>query len=300
MLTGEGTSMRVLVLGGDGMLGHELQARWSARHEVWVTLRRERGAYGPRAARFGERACFDVDARRAAALEDVLARARPEVVVNAVGLVKQRAEAQDPIAAIEVNALLPHRLARLCGEAGARLVHVSTDCVFSGARGRYTERDDPDPVDLYGRSKLLGEVTGAPHCLTLRTSIIGLELGRACGLVEWFLGQRGVVRGHRRAIYTGLTTAELARALERLLLQPDPPAGLWHLASAPIDKHDLLTRLARRLGRTDVEIVPDDAVVCDRSLDGRALEARTSYRVPTWDTMLDELALDIQRRGKTP
>lgn len=290
--------MRALILGGDGMLGHALQDAWTPRHEVWVTLRRDRGAYGPGAARFGERALFGIDARRDEALETALARARPEVVVNAVGIVKQREAAHDPVLSVEVNALLPHRLARCCAAAGARLVHVSTDCVFSGARGGYTERDPPDPIDLYGRTKWLGEVADQPHVLTLRTSIIGLELGRATGLVEWFLGQRGRVRGYRRARYTGLTTAALGRALEHLLLQADPPTGLWHLASAPIDKHDLLTRLSRRLGRTDVELVPDDSVVCDRSLDGRALEARTTYRVPSWDAMLDELAGAIQRRGE--
>lgn len=289
--------MRALVLGGDGMLGHELQARWSPRHEVWVTLRQAREAYGCRAAGFGPRAIFGVDARLDGPLAQALARARPEVVVNAVGIVKQREAAHDPVLSIEVNALLPHRLARLCRTAGARLVHISTDCVFSGARGEYTERDIPDPVDLYGRSKWLGEVADQPHALTLRTSIIGLELGRTTGLIEWFLAQRGTVRGYRRAVYTGLTTAELARALEHLLLQADSPHGLWHLASARIDKHDLLTRLSRRLGRTDVEIVPDDAVACDRSLCGRALEARTSYRVPSWDDMLEELAQSIQRRG---
>jgi dTDP-4-dehydrorhamnose reductase len=291
--------MRALILGGDGMLGHELQLRWSPRHEVWVTLRKARGAYGPRAEAFGPRALFGVDARLDGPVAEALSRARPEVVVNAVGIVKQREAAHDPVLSIEVNALLPHRLARLCRAAGARLVHVSTDCVFSGARGGYTEGDAPDPVDLYGRSKWLGEVADQPHVLTLRTSIIGLELSRATGLVEWFLAQRGTVPGYRRAIYTGLTTAELSRALEQLALEPGPAPlhGLWHLAAARIDKHDLLTRLARRLGRTDVTIVPDDAVACDRSLDGRALEARSSYRVPSWDAMLDELAESIQRRG---
>jgi dTDP-4-dehydrorhamnose reductase len=291
--------MRVLILGGDGMLGHQLLASWRPRHQVWATLHGRREAYAAHGARFAEQVLFGVDALQDGALRRALEEARPGVVVNAVGIVKQRAAAKDPIPSLEVNALLPHRLARLCAEAGARLVHLSTDCVFSGRKGGYTEADPPDPVDLYGRTKLLGEVD-APHCLTLRTSIIGLELGRRTGLVEWFLAQRGQVPGYRRAIYSGLTTAELARALEHLLTQAAPPSGLWHLASAPIDKHALLGRLARRLGRTDVELVPDDAVACDRSLDGRALAARTTYRVPSWDAMLDLLAEQIQRRGDTP
>jgi dTDP-4-dehydrorhamnose reductase len=291
--------MRILILGGDGMLGHALLAGMAPRHQVWATLRKDRPAYAAHAALFADRVLYRVDVRKPGALRRALATARPEVVVNAVGLVKQRADAGDAVAAVEVNALLPHRLASLCGEVGARLVHVSTDCVFSGAKGGYVETDLPDPVDLYGRSKLLGEVSG-PGCLTLRTSMIGLELSRQAGLVEWFLAQRGRVHGYRRAIWSGLTTAELARAVEHLVVQPDPPTGLFHLAASPISKHDLLARLAARLDRTDVELVPDDAVACDRSLDGQALAARTTYRVPPWDAMLDELAESIRRRSAAP
>jgi len=287
--------MRILVLGGDGMLGHELVRCWRPRHEVWATLRQGRAAYASHGDRFAERTLFEVEVRR---LDDVLAAlaaARPELVVNAVGIVKQRPAAHEILPSLEINALFPHRLAGACAAAGARLVHLSTDCVFSGARGRYTEADPPDPVDLYGRTKLLGEV-GGPGALTLRTSIIGLELGRAASLIEWFLAQRGPVKGYRRAIYSGLTTTEMARAIEHLAVEAPALHGVWHLASAPIDKHDLLSRLARRLGRTDVELRPDDELVCDRSLDSSALEGRTTYRVPGWDAMLDELAERIRRR----
>ena len=166
------------------------------------------------------------------ALLGALARLRPDAVLNCVGLVKQLDSSRDPLAAIPLNALLPHRLARCCGLLGARLVHVSTDCVFSGRTGGYRESDVPDPVDLYGRSKLLGEVEHAPG-LTLRTSIIGLELSRKVGLIEWFLAQRGMIRGFRRAIYTGLTTRVLGRLIERILLDHPDLHGVWQVASAP-------------------------------------------------------------------
>lgn len=289
--------MRLLVLGANGMLGHALVEAWAARHEVWATVRGD-GPTATTSAALGDRLLRGVDVRR---LEDVLAAlaaARPEAVVNAVGIVKQRPAASLALPAIEVNALFPHRLATACAAASARLVHVSTDCVFSGARGGYAEADPPDPRDLYGSSKLLGEVD-APGCLTLRTSMIGLELGpQRHGLVEWFLAQRGPVKGYRRAVFSGLTTLELARALEHLLARDPALSGLFHLAARPIDKCDLLQRLARRLGRRDVEVVPDDQVVCDRSLDGRALEARTAYRVPGWDEMLDALAERIRERAR--
>lgn len=291
--------MRILILGGDGMLGHALLEAWRERHEVFASVRRRRGSSGSFEHLFGSRTLFEVDVRRPGDVLEAFATARPELVVNGVGIVKQRPDALEIIPSLEVNALFPHELARICAAAGARLVHLSTDCVFSGTRGRYREDDRPDPKDLYGHTKFLGEVN-APHVLTLRTSIIGLELSRSCSLVEWFLAQRGRIRGYRRAIYTGFTTQEMARAIEHFVTRHPELHGVWHLASSPIDKFDLLQRLARRLNRTDIEIAPDDEFVCDRSLDGTALEARTTYRAPTWDAMLDELAERISRRGKAP
>ena len=178
------------------------------------------------------------------------------------------------------------------------MVHLTTDCVFSGDKGGYTESDRPDPADLYGRSRLLGEVLDVPHCLTLRTSFIGLEAESSSGLVEWFLAQRGRIKGFRGAIYSGLTTAEMARAIEHFLVHDPGLSGLWHLSSAPIDKYTLLAALLARLPTRGVEIVPDDVFKCDRSLDSTRLQARTTYRVPTWDAMLDELAEAIVRRER--
>jgi dTDP-4-dehydrorhamnose reductase len=287
--------VKILIFGGDGMLGHELLQSWRGRHEVWVTLRQERAAYTRHSPLFDERTLYGIDVRRLQDVVDAAAAVRPDAVVNAVGIVKQRAMAKEATPSLEVNALFPHRLAQVCAAAGARMVHLSTDCVFSGQRGHYVESDVPDAKDLYGRSKLLGEVAEA-HCLTLRTSIIGLELDRKESLVEWFLGQRGRIKGFRRAIYSGLTTREMARAIEHLLSLPAPLGGLWHLSSEPIDKYDLLTRLSRRLGRTDVEIAPDDEFFCDRSLDSSALRGKVTYRVPSWDAMLDELAESIRLR----
>ena len=281
--------MRVLILGGDGMLGHRLHRELAGRHEVGVTVRRPGLAASPPVEAFP-----DVDVRDFGRVEEAVATFRPRAIVNAVGVVKQRPEAEDPLPALEINSVFPHRLAALCLEKGIRLVHFSTDCVFSGARGSYRESDPPDPGDLYGRTKLLGEL-GAPH-LTLRTSMIGLERGRRQGLVEWFLASRGTVRGYRRAIFSGLTTAELARLVDRLLVEHPGLAGLWHVASDPIDKHSLLSRLALALGRSDVRIEPRDEPVIDRSLCADALAGATGYRPPAWDKMIEELARTILER----
>lgn len=286
--------MRVLILGGDGMLGHQLLRHLAPRHEVRVTLRRPLAAYREHGPFSAENSLAGIDARDWPAVEAALGAVSPEAVVNCIGIVKQRQEASSPVPAIEVNSLFPHRLLEGCRAAGSRLIHLSTDCVFSGRAGGYREDDLPDPVDLYGRSKLLGEP--AAPALTLRTSIIGLELARKTGLVEWFLAQRGAVRGFRRAIYSGFTTREMARVIERLLTAHPELAGVWHLASRPISKYDLLVSLARTLRRRDVEVLPDDDFTCDRSLDGSRLAEATGYRAPPWEVMLEELADEIRRR----
>jgi dTDP-4-dehydrorhamnose reductase len=201
--------MKVLILGGSGMLGHRLWLDLGPAYETWATLR----STGPMEG-YGvfdlKRACYPIDALRVDDLARALAAVRPDCVINCIGLIKQLN--QDPLAALELNAVLPHRLAHLCAAAGARLIHISTDCVFSGAAGNYAESAPSDATDIYGRTKFLGEVA-YPHCLTLRTSIIGRELHTRLGLIEWFLSQTEPVQGFRRAIYTGLTTGELARVL---------------------------------------------------------------------------------------
>lgn len=280
--------MKVLVLGVTGMLGHVVFRLLGASPGVEAVG----AARAPDAARWFDaplraRLRTGVDALSDDALAALLERERPDAVINCVGVVKQLAQADDPLVAIPVNALLPHRLARRCGEAGARLVHVSTDCVFSGARGGYREDDLPDATDLYGRSKLLGEVV-APHAVTLRTSIVGPELAGAHGLVAWFLAQPGPVRGWTRAIFSGLPTVTLAEVIRDRVL-PDPGlAGLYHVAAAPIAKHDLLVLVARQWGRA-VEIVPDDRTAIDRSLDGTRFERATGWRAPPWPELVGRM-----------
>jgi dTDP-4-dehydrorhamnose reductase len=288
--------VRVLVLGGDGMLGHQLVRALRPRHQVRATLRG--GAPGwPDAPLFPpEETYTGVDVRRPEAVLGALADFRPQAVVNAVGVVKQRAEGKDPLPNLQVNAVFPHQLAAMCQATGARLVHLSTDCVFSGRKGGYTEDDVPDAEDLYGRSKLLGELRQG-GCLTLRTSMIGLEVTRKSSLVEWFLAQPGAVRGFTGAIFSGLTTLELARLIGRLLEQHPDLDGLWHVAAAPISKHDLLTQLAAALGRSEVRVEPSADFACDRSLDGSAFRRRTGYEAPSWSRMLEELAAAVRRRA---
>src|SRR5215217_4875925 len=293
--------MRILILGGDGMLGHRLLMHLQREeHDVRVTLRQQLADYEPHYGLFTQENSYTgVEVRDMGRLLEVMADFRPEAVVNAVGIVKQREAAKEAIPSLEINSILPHRLALLCSAMGARLVHMSTDCVFSGRTGTYTEDDVADAEDLYGRTKLLGEVS-QPGCVTLRTSIIGLELSRKkkTGLIEWFLAQRGEIRGFIKAIYTGLTTGEMSRVIERVLLEHPELSGLWQVASAPINKYDLLVRFSEVLGRRDIEIIPDEAVKIDRSLVPVAFEKATGYSAPGWDEILEELGAEVRQRQK--
>lgn len=280
---------KVLILGATGMLGHVLFTELSGREELDVraTVRRWGDAarfFGPALA---DRVRGGVEASDFDSVLRVLSDVRPEVVVNGIGIVKQLPEATDPVASIKVNSLFPHRLALACRAAGARLVHIGTDCVFSGRKGRYAEEDAPDAEDLYGRSKLLGEVT-EPPCVTLRTSLVGHELSGRNGLVEWFLGREGKVKGFARAVFTGFPTVELARIIALRVLPNRALEGLYHVASEPIAKYDLLSLVARAYGRK-ISIERDEAFRCDRSLDPGRFRAATGYVAPPWTELVERM-----------
>ena len=234
-----------------------------------------------------QRVITGVDVENTDNLMRLFSNVRPQVVVNGVGIVKQLAEADDPLLTLPINSLLPHRLARLCEVAGARLVHISTDCVFSGTKGNYVESDPPDAQDLYGRSKLLGEVD-YPNAVTLRTSIVGHELAGVHSLVGWFLAQQKSVKGYRRAVFSGLPTCELARVIRDFVLPRPELRGVYHLSAAPINKFDLLTLVGRTYGK-DIEIVADEAVRIDRSLDSSRFRANTGYMPDDWSKLVSRM-----------
>lgn len=283
---------RVLILGSAGMLGHKVLQATAADHDVTATIR---GGLAEHPAGSGllsrHRVVDRIDAGRPGVIEELVRSETPDVVVNCIGVIKQRAAAQDPIQSISINALLPHRLADVCLGVGARLVHFGTDCVFSGRRGDYAEDDVSDAEDLYGRTKFLGEVIDSSNAVTLRTSIVGRELTHFDSLVEWFLAQRGTVKGFRRAVYTGVTTNYLAAVVGRLITEYPDLHGLYQLAGPKITKHDLLL-LLRDAYRTGVEIVPDDEVVVDRSLVRDRLVETTGIVPPDWPTMIADMAAD--------
>jgi dTDP-4-dehydrorhamnose reductase len=281
--------MRLLILGGAGMLGHKLWQSAAPVLDTWATVRDAR-AFRAGPPFDAARLVPGVQADQFDTVDRAVASVRPDVVVSCIGVVKQRGEARDPVVSLTVNSLFPHRLAALCASAGARLIHISTDCVFAGRTGGYRESDDPDAVDLYGRTKQLGEVSG-PGALTLRTSIIGRELATSQGLVEWFLDQKGRAPGFTKAIFSGLTTMELSRVILRVIQLHPALEGIYHVASTPITKYDLLVLLNRAFDR-GLTIDSDGSVRIDRSLDGRRFQAATGYVAPEWPAMIAEMAAD--------
>lgn len=287
---------RVLILGASGMLGHTLFIRFSSipNFEVHATVRKNDDLSSLISDQLLSRVHSAVDANEFNSVRRVLSDVRPSIVINCIGVIKQSPTASDPIVAISMNSLFPHQLALACASVGARLIHISTDCIFSGKRGGYTEQDPSDADDLYGRTKFLGEVI-YPHCITLRTSIIGHELKGHRGLIDWFVSQQGTVRGFTNAIYTGFPTVEMARIISDHVIPIPGLSGLYHVSSEPISKHDLLTLTARIYGK-EISIVPYGDFHCNRSLDSIRFRQATGYRPPSWPEMITAMQKDYESK----
>jgi dTDP-4-dehydrorhamnose reductase len=277
--------MKVLVFGASGMLGSAVVRVLGrdTRFEVAGTVRTSDLDLRDHEARI--KVVPGVDVLNTDDLAAAISAIRPEAIINCVGVVKQKSEANDPLVAVPINTILPHRLARLGQLVGARLVHVSTDCVFSGSRGLYQESDTPDATDLYGRSKLLGEVVDAPNAVTIRTSIIGPELHTRHGLLEWFLSQKDRIYGYSGAIFSGLPTVILAEIIRDLVLPNVEFRGLYHVSADPINKFDLL-RLFSQIYQKDIQIVPREDPRVDRSLDSARFRQLTGYEPGQWSEMV--------------
>lgn len=277
--------MRVLVLGASGMLGNAV-FRVMYENQVWSVYGTVRSNYAPDAFSDNQKkqiiTGFDVQDNDA--LTKLFGAIKPDVVVNCVGLIKQLADADDPLITLPINAMLPHRLAHLCGLVGARLIHVSTDCIFAGTKGNYKETDISDAVDLYGKSKFIGEVD-YPHAITLRTSIIGHELNSANGLIGWFLAQQNSCKGYTKAIFSGLPTVVLAKIMRDVVIPASQLRGVYHVAAQPISKFDLLTLVAEVYGKK-IEIIPDSKLVIDRSLNADKFIKTTTYVPPDWRELI--------------
>ncbi len=283
--------MKVLILGANGMLGHKLYQVLSPVTDLLGTIRgnySDISMYGI----FRESSIIpNVNVLDIDNVRTVIAETNPDVIINCVGIVKQVKEAQDRMLSIQVNSLLPHQLFQLCHSRKIRLIHISTDCVFSGEKGNYREDDPSDAQDIYGRTKYLGEVIGE-EALTIRTSLIGRELTTTNGLVEWFISNRGSeVNGFTRAIFSGFPTLHLARIIGDIITNQKTLSGIYHISSEPISKFELLNLINEKMG-LQIKINVDSGVRCDRSLDSTRYRKETGFHPFTWNRMLDEFTTD--------
>lgn len=276
---------RVLVLGASGMLGSALFRFFSQCPGVEaIGTSRSSSLLKHLPADVHTNLVLGLNVEETDSVIGLFAKVRPDVVVNCIGVVKQLSESCDPLVAVPINSLFPHRLARLCDLAGARLVHISTDCVFSGRKGMYTESDPPDALDIYGRSKALGEVD-YPNAITLRTSIIGHEISGARSLIGWFLAQEGEVSGFRHAIFSGLPTVELARVIRDHVLPHPELHGIYHVSAQPISKLDLLKLVADAYEKK-ITIVPEEQTIIDRSLNSARFREATGFNPKPWGELV--------------
>ena len=284
--------MKICVLGAGGLLGHMLIRTLGETNDVFGTTREHSNDRSP-VARFlsHKKWISGVDAYKIDTVEAVFSQNQFDLVINCVGLIKQRDSQVSDIEMMRINAEFPHLLAEIANRHGTPVLHISTDCVFSGARGNYLESDAPDPIDSYGRSKLLGELNDAKN-LTLRTSHIGRELSVKKSFIEWLLSQRGEkINGYSRAIYSGLTTLELSRLISKLIVTHKDLSGRYHVSSQPISKLEIINKLNELLDLC-VTVIPDSSVVIDRSLNSLSFQQTTGITTPSWDTMLADFCKD--------
>ncbi len=281
--------LKVLVLGASGMLGSTLYKIFSSKSQfkVWGTVR------NPYALKYfkdseKEKLITHFDVMNHDDLLKVFCEVKPDVVINCIGIIKQQKVVEDPLTVLPINSLLPHKLSNLCKLAGARLILISTDCVFDGKKGMYSESDFPNAEDLYGKSKELGEISNEKHVFTLRTSIIGHELDSAYSLVNWFLSQKGKVNGFSKAIFSGFPANEISNIIETKIIPDRDLFGLYHVSADPISKYDLL-KSVQAIYEKDIEIIENDELKIDRSLNSDRFRKATGYKPKAWDELLREM-----------
>ena len=281
--------MKVLIVGGSGMLGHKLVQTLSDKFDLWTTLRTTFNEYEHFGIFDKRKTLENIDVENFTTVEKAIVNLKPDVIVNAVGIIKQLPSAKNIIKTLTVNSIFPHQLAEISNQIKARLITISTDCVFTGKKGKYIEKDVSDAEDLYGKSKYLGEVA-SENCLTVRTSIIGRELNTSHSLIEWFLSNEGKsVKGYANAIYSGFPTIIMADIIGDIIENHPRLQGLYHVSSESISKYDLL-KLVKDAYRADVRIKPYDDFIIDRSLDSARYREATGFQPLPWREMIDKMA----------
>lgn len=280
--------MRILILGITGMLGHRLFLELSKTHEVYGTSRADKEL---KFVKDKSKVFTDIDALNFSNIDNLISELKPEVVINCIGIIKQAETAKNKTLNIQINSLLPHQLLESVKKIDSKLIHFSTDCIFNGTGGNYSDEHPSNAEDLYGRSKYLGEVEDRHNALTLRTSIIGREIFPAGSLIDWFLSQNDSVNGFKNAIFSGFPTKTIAKILNDKILPNEKLCGVFNLAAKPINKHDLLV-LTKNLYSKDIQIKENTEFKIDRSLNGDKLNKLIGYQAPEWEELIKDLRCD--------
>lgn len=284
-------SKKILVLGASGMLGHVLFTELQKEHNVFGTVRtdvnlpfsKDRGLIS------------NINIEDITALENIIKILSPDVVINCIGIIKQLQESKNKIVSIEINSLFPHRLAEICERNKARVIHFSTDCVFTGDKGNYNETDLADARDTYGLTKYMGEID-YPHSLTLRTSIIGHELNSSVSLLDWFLSQDRACNGYSKAVFSGLPTITVAKFLNDYVFPNEELHGIYNFSSHAINKYELLEKIKKQYGK-NIQITPSEKLVIDRSLDSSRLREATGFKPQSWEEMVADMYNHFKSSG---
>jgi len=283
--------MKILILGISGMLGHKAFERLSLNDEykVFGTLRNENDMKKYfKKSKNSSNIFSKIDALNPSTVLKLIDELSPDLILNCIGIIKQLKESQNPLLSIEINSLFPHKVANHIENSKTRLIHISTDCVFSGEKGNYFETDYSDAKDLYGKTKYLGELTSYKNSITLRTSIIGLELKGKVSLLEWFLNTQEAVNGYTNAIYSGFTTLELTKIIENHIIPNPNISGLYNVSSDSISKHDLLNIIAK-VYKKKITIKPFDKFKNDKSLNSDLFKKTFAFTPKSWEEMIVEM-----------
>lgn len=280
--------LKIFVLGSTGMLGHALCDALIERkeYEVYSFGRRTLKEFGLNSHEKIKEFILDVNSEWENEFINIINNVRPDFIINCIGVVKQLVFENELQNSININSIFVQKLDKIVNNSErTNLIHLSTDCVFSGNKGSYIENDIVDPVDIYGITKALGEIKNSKRTLTIRTSIIGREIDRKIGLLEWLLSQNdNVIKGYDKFIFSGLTTYSLSNVIIDTILENFIP-GLMHISSEPISKYDLLNKIKSEF-KLAVKINKSNEPICDRSLDSTYFKNLYNYRILSWDEMI--------------
>lgn len=277
--------MKILILGVSGLIGSTIYRYFDSatQYNVVGTVRTDK----PKFSHNSNNIRCGIDALNFDSVKKLIDEIRPDQIINCIGITKHVPAQSDAFKLIQLNSAFPHFLANLSTEVDSRLIHISTDCVFAGDIGGYTEMSRTDANDMYGKTKAIGEIHDKKH-VTIRTSTIGHEIDTKHGLLEWFLSQNKSCFGYRNAIFSGIPTIRLAKILASNVVPEWGLTGLFNLSADPINKFDLLNKIKQRY-RKDIEIVASDDFIIDRSLNGELFKSRTGVVLPDWDELIFEM-----------